>query len=157
MTCRTASKERNRLMVSMSKIFSIVLLLGGTGCVAMHHAQVGEIDSKTVLEGERFEIKLSAVGVDTEEVLDGAADVAGLAGKSEEAQSIADIIKLFQMGPRTGYPTFKDHYSDEVIDKLRAACPSGSVSGLVSIRETADYGMVSGEIVKLVGYCSREP
>ena len=109
-----------------------------------------------VLEGERFEVLVSELGVDIEGALELAKVAAQLAGASKEESQAADIIKLFQMGPRTGNPVFDDTYSDPMMKLLKARCPSGRISGLTSIRETASYPLVSGEIVKLTGYCMKE-
>ena len=56
------------------------------------------------------------------------------------------------MGPKTGNPVFDDTYSDALAEML-LKCPSGQISGLVSVRESAHYPIVSGEVIKLVGYC----
>ena len=125
------------------------------GCVTLHHAQVGEVDSDIVLQGEYFEIMLSEVGVNVDEVVDFAQMFAGSKEGAENLEAIGELIKLFQMGPRTGNPVFYDDYSDQIFMKLSRTCPSGRISGLTAIRETADYSMISGEIVKLTGYCAR--
>ena len=80
-----------------------------------------------------------------------------MAGKraSKQVGAVQDIVKMFQMGPRTGNPVFDDAYSDRLITLLQRQCPSGRISGLISIREAAKYPVVSGELVKLVGYCLR--
>ena len=52
-----------------------------------------------------------------------------------------------------GVLVFFDDYSDGIADRLWRQCPSGNISGLMAIRETNDYGPVSGEVVRLVGYC----
>ena len=65
---------------------------------------------------------------------------------------MGDIIAL-QTGPKTGKPVFTEKYSDKIIHELRTECPSGRITGLTMVRETAEYPVVSGEIVKVVGYC----
>ena len=112
----------------------------------LHSAQLGEIDSQAVLKGQRFEISISELGVDMQEALDNDS-------KDDEA-SLGDLIALFQMGPRTGNPVFVDDYSDVLHTWLAQECPSGQITGLMALRESADYGTISGEIVRLVGYCS---
>lgn len=127
-----------------------------SGCAALHSAQVGDIDSRAVLEGKPFDIKLSNVGFNVEEAASIAAAIAEGAGSGEGADAIStvgDIIELFQMGPKTGNPVFKVDYSDEMSTKLIAACPSGRITGLMAVRETAKYPALSGEIVRLTGYC----
>ena len=140
-----------RLRSTVACAVLLVLLAGTVSCARLHHAQVGEIDSSAVLEGNRFEIIISESGLN----LDDAAEVAKLfaGSQSKEVDTIRDIIKLFQMGPSTGNPVFEEQYADVLFDVLNAECPDGQITGLVSIRESADYPVVSGEIIKLVGYC----
>lgn len=134
----------------------LLFLLTSLGCMKMHAIQVGEIDSAVIQEGERFEIKLSAIGFSTEDL----GEFAKMAAKSQEGQDtvslVSDLIELSQSGPRTGEPVFNPRFADRLHREILARCPSGNVSGLVTIRETADYPGITGEIVKTVGYCGGE-
>jgi len=125
-----------------------------TGCAVLHSVQLGEIDSQAVLQGRHFEIKVSDVGFSTEDAV--AIAIAMEAGSSEGVSVIGDIIALFQMGPKTGNPVFHDDYSDTIGTWLAQECPSGNITGLMAIRESADYPVISGEIVRLVGYCFKD-
>jgi len=127
-----------------------------TGCAVLHATQLGEIDSNAVVNGARFEIKVSEMGLNTDEAVAIAETIAEFSGKGEEVSTIGDIIALFQMGPKTGNPVFRDNYSDKIATLLAQECPSGNISGLVSIRESANYPVVSGEIVRLTGYCFKD-
>ena len=139
-------------MMSMRR--GLLLLLMSSGCAVMHSTQLGDIDADTVMSSKPFEIKLAAVGFDAQEAAETAAAIAELSGKSGDTFStVGDIIALFQMGPKTGKPVFTPKYSDQIIHELRTTCPSGRITGLTMVRETADYPVVSGEIVKVVGYC----
>ena len=125
-----------------------------SGCAVMHSTQLGDIDADTVMSSKPFEIKLSAVGFDAQEAAETAAAIAELSGGSGDAFStVGDIISLFQTGPKTGKPVFTEKYSDKIIHELRTKCPSGRITGLTMVRETAEYPVVSGEIVKVMGYC----
>ena len=118
--------------------------------VSLDDAVIARIDR----HGQRFEILLSEMGVNLEEGTQIAAGIAESAGgKSEGVNTAGSIIALFQMGPKTGNPVFSDDFSDDLIHQLKLKCPSGRISGLTSVRETAKYPVVSGEIVKLIGYC----
>lgn len=133
----------------------LLLAMGlGQGCAVLHSAQVGDIDAQIVMEGKRFEIRIAELGVDIEGMGDFAKDVGKSTKREEETNTVVDIIKMSNMGPRTGFPVFRVDYSDALIERIKEACPSGQVSGLVSMRESASYGLVSGEIVKLIGYCA---
>lgn len=138
----------------MSVRRGLLLLMMSSGCAVMHSTQLGDIDADTVMSSKPFEIKLAAVGFDAQEAAETAAAIAELSGKSGDTFStVGDIIALFQMGPKTGKPVFTPKYSDQIIHELRTTCPSGRITGLTMVRETADYPVVSGEIVKVVGYC----
>jgi hypothetical protein len=125
------------------------------GCAVLHSAQVGDIDSQTVMNGKRFEIKLVEVGVDIDGARDLASDIGKSYGRQKETDTVGDAIQISNLGPTTGNPVFRVDYSDHLIERIKWECPSGKVSGLISVRETSKYGLVSGEYVKLIGYCER--
>ena len=128
-------------------------VLATMGCMTLHAVQIGEIDAPSVLHGERFEIKLSAIGFSTEEL----GELASLAARNKEDRDavgfITTIIELTQQGPRTGEPVVNPRFADRLYREIVNRCPSGDVSGLMTVRETADYPGLTGEIVKVVGYC----
>lgn len=132
--------------------FLTVATLNLIGCAFLHHAQLGEIDSTVVSKGRKFEILLSETGVNLQEAAAIGAAITRHQKTSEAIGNVGAIIGLFQMGPRTGNPVYDDKYADKLFDLLQKEC-RGTVTGLMSIRETAKYPVVSGEIVKIVGYC----
>jgi hypothetical protein len=144
--------ERVKLANFALIAFSLAPLLL-SGCAIMHHTQVGEIDSQAVLKGRRFEILISETGVNFDEAARVGKALTQHQQTRDDIGGVAGIISLFQMGPRTGNQVFSPMYADKAFDLLRKECPRGVVSGLVSIRETAKYPVVSGEIVKIIGYC----
>ena len=141
--------------VCSSRAWVVLVALWLPGCAVLHHAQVGEVDSEVVLRGERFEVLVSALGVDVDRAAEVAKAFASTEAAKEEIDGVRDAIKSFQMGPKTGNVVFDDTFADGLFEKLRARCPGGRISGLVTTRETADYGMFSGEVVKISGYCQR--
>ena len=142
-------------MRSILTFILIVFVVGHIGCTTLHSTQLGNIDSVGVLKGERFEILISEVGTNLEEATAVAAGLATLADGAEQAKAVGGIIALFQMGPRTGNPVFDETYSDSLFSIIKSKCPNGSITGLSSIRESAKYPILSGEIVRLVGYCQK--
>ena len=66
---------------------------------------------------------------------------------------ITAIIELTQQGPRTGEPVVNPRFADRLYREILERCASADVSGLMTVRETADYPGLTGEIVKVVGYC----
>lgn len=133
-------------------IFLAGLAANLVGCAFMHHTQLGDIDSKIVSKGRKFEILLSETGVNLQEAAAIGSALTRHQKTSESIGNVGAIIGLFQMGPRTGNPVYDDKYADKLFDLLQKEC-RGTVTGLMSIRETAKYPVVSGEIVKIVGYC----
>jgi hypothetical protein len=132
------------------KIIVLSLLL--SGCAQLHHAQIGDIYSPPGYVKKPFDIKISESGVNLEEI--GAISRAVIGGtRGRDAQALAGAIGLFQMGPRTGNPVYVNNYAQKVMQLIYEKCPSGDVSGLTSIRETRKYPVVSGEIVRVTGYC----
>lgn len=133
------------------------LLLLQTGCAVLHHVQVGQVDSRADnVAWIPFEVMVSEAGVNTEEIgaiADAASRSSG--GNPNAGSDAAAIIGLFQMGPRTGNLVYNPTYAEKMIYLIHEKCPSGRVTGLMSIREMRKYPVISGEIVKVTGYCLR--
>lgn len=121
-------------------------------CVVMHHAQVGDIDNRRGM-GKRFEVMVSEMGFN----LDEATSIAKSLTRSKAARSDLGranaIVSMFQSGPRTGNLVLDDSYARDLVELIKARCPSGRVTGLTSVRESNKYPVISGEIVKITGYC----
>ena len=92
----------------------LIFLLLLQSCAFLHHAQVGEIKYKKNHVRMPFEIKVSETGFDVQEL----GDIAGSLSNGNDAagttKEIADIIGMFQMGPRTGKPTYNEKYADSI-------------------------------------------
>ena len=128
-----------------------ILILFLSSCAVAHHVQIGEIDDR--YPTKRFEIKVSEDGVDIHELSEFMQFAGRNNGKFKAAKDIENFIAMFQFGPTTGERVFNDKYAEGLLKMLLASCPSGEISGLSSIRETRKYPIISGEIVKIVGYC----
>ena len=131
----------------------VLLSLLFNGCAVLHHVQVGEVDSQTVLGGRRFEIIVSETGIDLKEATEWGKALVSSA--KDVMHAVQAIVLLTQMGPRTGGVVFSEDYADKIFDRLEAECPNGRVSGLTSVREMTKYPVISGEIVKIIGYCQK--
>lgn len=101
-----------------------------------------------------FEIKMSEMGVSAEEI--GALAKATNSRGGDNVAGAAAILSLFQTGPRTGNPVYDERYAEKLVYEIHQKCPSGRVSGLMSIREFRKYPVISGEIVKVTGYCAKD-
>ena len=135
----------------------LLLLLLLTSCAYVHHIQVGEIRRNPNYDEIPFEILVSQTGFNLQEAGAIAGAVIQDKNAGENIQAIAAIIGLFQMGPRTGEPVWtSDTYADKVYLGLYEKCPSGQITGLTSVREMNKYPVVSGEIVKVTGFCLKK-
>lgn len=124
-----------------------------SGCAIVHQYQMDSIDSDMVLKGKKFEIIVSETGVNLQEATSTAKLFTRDAKTQNQMQAVNNVVSMFQMGPRTGNMVFNDKYADGLFKAIQIKCPSGKVSGVSSVRETAKYPIVSGEIVRITGYC----
>ena len=135
----------------MSKLL-LIFALGLVGCAQLHHVSYGDIDNRPGYVKKPFDIKASETGVNIQEAKQIARGFMN-ERQSRDADNIAAIIALFQMGPRTGNPVYVNDYAKNLVQVLYEKCPSGQVTGLMSVRETRKYPVISGEIVKITGFC----
>ena len=122
------------------------------GCAQLHHVQVGEIESTSELVSAPFEIKVSETGIDLNDAKSVSNVMLNKKG-SDQANDLLTMIQYFQMGPHTGAGVYSISYVDHLENRIREQCPSGRITGLMSIRETAHYPIIKGEIVKNKGFC----
>jgi hypothetical protein len=118
------------------------------GCATLHRAQLDEIDAQRG-RLEPFEIHVCETGVDTKAV--GA--VASVVMRNSHPSQIANVVALFQSGPKTGDVVYDDAFADVIAERILERCPSARVTGLISLRESTSYYAVSGEYVTVRGYC----
>mgnify|MGYP001598515330 CR=1 FL=1 len=123
------------------------------GCAFLHHVHISDVDSTALKNGQAFEILVSETGFNLAE----ATSVAKAFTQSQQTREgigkFGEYLHYFQMGPRTGNMVFSEKYADVVNLALYEKCPSGKMTGLTIIREQRKYQVVSGEIVKVTGYC----
>jgi|APSaa5957512535_1039671.scaffolds.fasta_scaffold19116_5 hypothetical protein len=133
------------------KLLTIALTaLFATSCAVLHHAQVGDIDNRDSFIQVPFDIKVSQTGV----MVDGA--LAITAQTLNNAGGSLPIINMFYMGPRTGQVVFNDTYADKLTISMLEKCPSEKITGITAIREMRNYSLISGEIIKVTGYCLQD-
>lgn len=134
----------------------IFFLLHTTGCAFLHKVQISEIDNRQGYSLVPFEIKVSETGIDLKEVTAIQRTLFKDSRAGKDIGNLAAVISLFQLGPRTGNAVYVENYAVDLVSALHAQCPNGAVTGLTSIRESRKYPVVSGEIVKVTGYCLRK-
>lgn len=137
----------------MKNIFLILTIaFMASSCAVLHNVQIGEIESSTEMVSTPFEIKVSEFGVDLNDVK-AISNAALSKGNAQRSNDALQAIQYFQMGPHTGAGVYSIAYVDHMERKIRQQCPSGRITGLMSIRESAEYPVIKGEIVKIKGYC----
>lgn len=137
----------------MQRTFLALFALTLGGCASLHHVQIGEIDNRTPLTS--FEVAVSETTVSLDDVKQ-VSSVLMNDKSSRQTNDALSFIQLFQMGYSTGTPVYNHTYVDHLRDKLFEACPSGQITGLTMIRETREYPVIKGEIVKIKGYCRKK-
>ncbi len=137
----------------MNLIILSILCTLVSSCAALYHVQLGDIESSQGAVLKPFDIKISEVGISIGEIVQTSKFVIADKGDQKRFQEIANIISLFQMGPKTGLPVYVKDYAKNLIQVIYEKCPSGHITGLTSIREARKYPIISGEIVKVTGYC----
>ena len=132
-------------MKSSVLIFSFLAFV--SGCAQLYKVQIG--NTMPMHKGKRFEVKVSETAID----LDEAKQLTRSLSKSKRNDHFFDTIAMFQIGPRTGVPVFNEKYARNIRNLIFKKCPSGKIANLTSIREARKYPVISGEIVKITGYC----
>ncbi len=139
----------------VQRLSLLLLACSVTGCAVLHKTQISEIDNRNQYSLVPFEIKVSETGVDLKDVQ----NIARSFKDSKAADKVGDaaaLIGLFQMGPKTGAPVYVEGYAKKLIYAIHQQCPNGGVTGVTSVRETRKYPVISGEIVRINGYCLRK-
>lgn len=139
-------------MKKIEFITLIIFLSLFLSCAVPHHIQLSDFDDRSESQLRKFEVKVSEFGVDIRAVK----ETTKLFTKGSTRKNVGtagDIISLFYMGPTTGNMVFTDKYADEVMEKMLEYCPTGKITGLTIVRETMSYPIISGEILKITGYC----
>jgi hypothetical protein len=125
-----------------------------SGCAFLHRYQLQSVDGRIQQSStRRFEFLVSQTGIDLVEGAKWVSVIARDARTQNNANDAATIIALFQMGPRTGNPVYSTRFADELGQKLHHMCKNNEITGLTFTRETNKYPVVSGELVKVAGYC----
>ena len=137
----------------MKQLLLICVLALSSGCAFLHHAHVGDIDNREGYELRPIDIKMSETGISLQEATEVVKALNNSSQGQKDIAGVSEVIGLFQMGPKTGNTVYNDTYAHSLVYKLHEACPSGMITGINAIRETRKYPVVSGEIVKVTGFC----
>ena len=139
----------------MKNLVLVCISMGLGACASLHHVQIGEIDSTSSAGARsvRFELMESATGVNVREAGEIAKGLSRSAQVDRASNALSDIYEMLTFGPRTGEVVFNDTFPNSLPARVSATCKAGKVSGLLVVRETNKYPVVSGEIVRVTGYC----
>jgi len=124
-----------------------------SGCAVLHRAQYGDVDA-THKKAKKISVKVSENTINIGEL----SSVAGAIGKKSKGvgklgEAFDWYETLFQFGPRTGTPVFTENYARGVPAQLAEKCPKGRLVNIVSLRESREYPVVKGEIVRVDADC----
>lgn len=131
----------------------LLVLMNLSACAYLHHVQIGDIDQRNKNQLQAFEIMVSETGLNLDEASSIAQRLSRSERTSEQIEQVRTLISLFQMGPSTGNIVFNERYAEPILELILSRCPSGRITGLTSIREMKKYPVISGEIVKVTGWC----
>lgn len=141
------------------RLFSFAMVLSfGTSiqsCAVLYKVQLGDMDSG---QGKRTPVcvKVSETTVDFREAADISKRV-GAANNSKALKGAGDAAEmytmLFQYGPRTGTPVYTETFAREVPERIFAECKNGYLTEIVSVRESRDYPVIKGQIVRVDATC----
>jgi hypothetical protein len=134
------------------QILSGVLCCLIAACARLDHVQISDIDQRQG-QLQPISVKLSEAGIHMANLAHIGSELSSSVSTSEHLDGLKDILQLINMGPSTGNPVFSDTYAEQALQQLYAQCPTGKITGIRSIREANDYGVVSGEIIRLDAFC----
>jgi len=137
--------------IKLQSILGLSFLLIG-GCSQLHHVHIGNIDQS---QGKLtpFTVEVNELGFDAAKTAEIGAEVAKSASTSDDLEFIALILAVSNFGPKTGNPVYNDAYAEKMVYEVIKSCPSKKITGLTSVREATSVGPISGEVVRINGYC----
>jgi hypothetical protein len=138
--------------LSTTKLLAL-LFFACSGCANLHSVMIGE-RRMAPSSGKEFDVKISETGFNVGEAAGTVQAIAGHASKAGKAsRTVNQFYRLVSFGPVTGNPVLNTRYADLIHEQASSSCAPERTIGIVSIRETMKYPVVSGEIVKIGGLC----
>ena len=143
----------------MRQFTGVAILLGSAllldSCARLHHTMLSDVESANQ-RAQKIDIKVSETTIDFKELAKFTKSAAILT-KAKNLGRVADAVDtytmLFQFGPRTGAPVFNAYYARPIPELLQAKCAGGRLSNIVSIRESREYPIVKGEVIRIQALC----
>ncbi|MDQ3231805.1 MAG: hypothetical protein M3Q07_08300 [Pseudobdellovibrionaceae bacterium] len=140
--------------MARSYLLAALCLFWNSGCAVLYKVQLSDMERSA--RGRPVSVKVSENTVDFGEV----ASIAKGLGRSAGSRGMQNVGKaaeayqtLFQFGPRTGAPVYNEFYAREIPERLAAECKNGYLTNVMSIRESREYPVVKGQIVRIDALC----
>ena len=132
---------------------TVLALCVSSGCANLHSVMIGE-RRLAPAGGQDFDVKVSEVGFNVKEATSVVQAIGGKnSGVGKASKTVNDLYDLISFGPITGNAVLDTKYADAIGEKSSSSCAPAKTIGVVSIRETMKYPVISGEIVKIEGLC----
>ncbi len=139
-----------KIMKSIHILLSCFLI---SSCAQLHTVKIGERNNSNT-DAHHFETKVNEMGINVQEATQIVKALGnGNKGVNKATKTIDDLWKMISYGPKTGNTVFDDKYADSISKSSLAACSANQTQGVVSVRESMKYPVLSGEIVKIEGIC----
>lgn len=122
----------------------LAVAIGATGCLTPFHVSVGDIDNTHQDTMRHFSVEIVAGGLDENAFVGYFSD------------SLDSLLYAFSQGPRTGRPLRKSSIGGSLVEEIYKKCPSGRVTGLMTVRESKSFYFYRTETVRVSGYCILE-
>ncbi len=140
--------------MARSQLLAVLCLFLSSGCAVLYKVQLSDIENTP--RGKPVSVKVSEMTVDFGEASRLAKELgrsSGSKGMGSLGNAASNYEALFQFGPRTGAPVFNEFYAREVPERLAAECKAGYLTNVTSIRESRDYPVIKGQIVRVDATC----
>jgi hypothetical protein len=132
---------------------ALLALCAVSGCANLHSVMIGERRIAPA-GGQDFDVKVSETGFNVKEASEVVQAIGGRnSGAGKAAKTVNNLYDLVSFGPVTGNPVMDTKYADSIGEQASNSCSPEKTIGVVSIRETMKYPVISGEIVKIGGQC----
>jgi hypothetical protein len=134
-------------------ILAAACLFVFSSCAQLHDVQISDADLSDAHQ-TKFDVKASDTGVDLKEAGELLKALSSNTASKTAGDTLSTVWSVMTFGPKTGNPTFSYDYANGLASSIDSICGSGKITMLSSIRESNKYPIISGEIVRYVGYCS---
>jgi hypothetical protein len=140
--------------MARTHLLAVLCVFFNSACAALYKVQLSDLTN--ISGGKRVSVKVSEMTVDFGEASRLAKELgqsAGSKGLGSLGNAAGNYEAFFQFGPRTGTPVFNEFYARDVPERLAAECKAGYLTNITSIRESRDYPLIKGQIVRIDASC----